>query len=514
MMPNVPSARIGSSDQRANGSLLLRKEAVRAPWPRGEAAGERTPWAALIALTIVAVILRAIGLNGGLWLDEILTLVESVRKPLAQIVTVFPGNNQHTLYSVLAHISIRAFGDEPWSLRLPSLLFGAATPLVLYFFAREFTGRIEALFAGLLLAVSYHHVWFSQNARGYSALAFFALLASWLLLRGLRRRRRVDFLCYGAVAAFGVYTHLTMVFMVIAHAVACTVLLGWPVGKNTLSQWRLPLLGFALATVLSLLLYAPLLFDVQQFFLKRTMPAAVATPTWAANAMFSGLRVGTGTVLGALAGAIVFICGLWSYLRQSRFLLALFALPGVLTLAAVLALRQPIFPRFLFFLAGFGVLILVRGALEIGARLTRQREEGALPPPVTALGVALVSLMVAISATSLAFDYRYPKQDFDAAMQFVQARRAEAEPVLTAGGAIYPYRQYYRLPWPGLTSLGQLIDIRAQGQRVWVAYTLADYIEAGTPDLMRALREECSVAEVFRGTVAGGDLTVCVLPKR
>ena len=495
-------------------SQLQAVEAGATPWFRGEAARERTPWIALIALTTLAVILRAIGLNGGLWLDEILTLVDSVRKPLAQIVTVFPGNNQHTLYSVLAHISIRTFGDHPWSLRLPALLFGAATPLVLYFFAREVTGCIEALFAGLLLAVSYHHVWFSQNARGYSALAFFALLASWLLLRGLRRGRLVDFLCYGAVAALGVYTHLTMVFMVIAHAAACTVLLGWPVGKSTLAQWRLPLIGFALAMVLSLLLYAPLLFDVQQFFLKRTMPAAVATPTWAAKAMVSGLRVGTGTALGALAGVIVFICGLRSYFQQSRFLLALFVLPGVFTLAVVLALRQPIFPRFLFFLAGFGVLILVRGALEIGSWLTRRRKEGAAPPPVTALGVALVSLMVAISAVSLDFDYRYPKQDFDAAMQFVHARRAEAEPVLAAGGAVYPYRQYYRLPWSGLTSLGQLNDIRAQGQRVWVVYTLADYIEAGTPDLMRALREECSVAEVFRGTVAGGDLTVCVLPKR
>jgi len=125
----------------------------------------------------------------------------------------------------------------------------------------------------------------------------------------------------------------------------------------------------------------------------------------------------------------------------------------------------------------------------------------------------LVALMVVVSAASLAFDYRYPKQDFAGSMRFVQARRAEGEPVLTAGGAIYPYQMYYRQPWAGVTSLAQLQKIRAQGQRVWVLYTLAEYmIEPTTPGLMQALRDECAVAAVFRGTVAGGDITVCALP--
>jgi hypothetical protein len=462
---------------------------------------------------VLAAALRAIGLDGGLWLDEIITLVDSVRQPVAQIITVFPGNNQHTLYSVLAHVSIRVFGEEVWSLRLPALLFGAATPPVLYLFAREFTGRTEALLAGLLLAVNYHHVWFSQNARGYSALAFFALLATWLLLRGLRRGKSSDFLWYGVASSLAVYTHLTMVFMVMAHAVACALLLGVPpFDKDALPRWRLPLIGFVLAAVLALALYAPLLLDVQQYFLKPSQSKEVATPQWAAMELLRGLQVGTGSAFGALAGGILFLCGLRSYFRQSRFLLALFVLPGAITVAAVVGLGQPIRPRFLFFLAGFGVLIVVRGALEVGAWLMRRWKPGAAPAPTTAFGVALVALMVVVSASSLAFDYRYPKQDFDGAMRFVQARRAEGEPVVTAGGAIYPYREYYRQPWEGVDSLEQLQKIRAQGRRVWVLYTLAEIIEASTPDLTHALHDECAVAAVFRGTVAGGDITVCALP--
>ncbi|HZI83565.1 MAG TPA: glycosyltransferase family 39 protein [Casimicrobiaceae bacterium] len=468
------------------------------------------PWVALAALTGLAVLLRTIGIGGELWLDEIHTLIESIRHPLAQIVTVFPDNNQHTLYSVLAHASIEAFGEQPWSLRLPALLFGAASPAALYLLAREFTSRFEALLSGALLAVSYHGVWFSQNARGYSALAFFALLSSWLLLRALRRGRTTDFLWYAVACALGTYTHMTMVFLVMGHAAACAVRL--PPSRGTLSAWRRPLIGFALAAALTLALYAPLLLDVQQFFLKRTMPPAVATPGWALKAVLAGLQLGMSTALAAVVGTILLLTGLWSYFRQSRFLAALFVLPAAFTIAAVLALRQPIFPRFLFFLAGFAVMIVVRGALEIGARISRRRPDGSSPAPATLVGTALVGAMVAASAASLPFDYRYPKQDFEGAMRFVEARRAPAEPVATASGATYPYLRYYGRPWEGVKTLAQLQQVRARGQRVWVLYTFADYIQADAPELMRALRDECAIAGVFRGTVAGGDVTVCTLP--
>ncbi len=43
-------------------------------------------------------------------------------------------------------------------------------------------------------------------------------------------------------------------------------------------------------------------------------------------------------------------------------------------------------------------------------------------------------------------------------------------------------------------------------------YTLADYLKASAPQLMQTLRDDCHVEAVFRGTVANGDVTVCVLP--
>ncbi|HJR35177.1 MAG TPA: glycosyltransferase family 39 protein [Gemmatimonadales bacterium] len=472
---------------------------------------ESTPWLALALVTALAGALRLIGLDSELWYDEILTVLESVRLPLSRIVTVFPGDNQHTFFSLLAHLSVGVFGEHPWSLRLPSVLLGVATVPLLYVFAREFVGRTEALLASLLLAVAYHHVWFSQSARGYAALAFFALLSSWLLLRGMRRRKPADWVWYGVAAALGVYTHLTMIFLVLSHALLCLTPLVPPrVERKQPRPWRLLILGFGLAAGFTLLLFAPVLLEVGQAVAGDSAPMASATPRWAARELWRGLQIGLGSGLAVLAGAALFLIGLWSYFRQSRFVVGMFLLPGVLTLAAAIALQRPVRPRFLFFLAGFALLIVVRGALELGRWLAHKRSPRPAEAPVA--GLVLVGMMVLLSAAAVVVNSRYPKQAFEAAMRYVEAERSEGEPVTTAGGARYPYRRYYRRPWESLESLEELQTIRAGGNRVWVVYTLKAYIANRTPDLLRTLSTECTAARVFRGTVGDGDITVCTAP--
>ena len=180
------------------------------------------PWVWLAGLTILATWLRVIGINKGLWWDEIYFLVISVRHPLAEIITLFPGDTQHPLYSILARLSVVAFGEHAWSLRLPALVFGVASIPILYLLGVSVTTRIEALLSAALLAVSYHHVWFSQNARGYTALAFWAILSTFFLLRGIQSGRRGPYVAYAVAASLGVYTHLTMVFLVVSHLFICT----------------------------------------------------------------------------------------------------------------------------------------------------------------------------------------------------------------------------------------------------------------------------------------------------
>src|SRR5262249_318850 len=148
-----------------------------------------------------------------LWLDEVLTLTHYARPALGMILTSFPDQNQHMLYSVLGHISLDCFGESAWALRLPAVLFGVASIWALYALGGRIASRTEALLAAAMMTVSYHHVWFSQNARGYTGLLFFTLLSTWLFVRGLRAGRWPLWGGYAVSVALGFWVHLTMLFV-------------------------------------------------------------------------------------------------------------------------------------------------------------------------------------------------------------------------------------------------------------------------------------------------------------
>jgi len=120
----------------------------------------------LAVILVISFFLRIYQLNAGLWLDEILTYINYARLPMGELVTTYSSENQHFLFSILARISFVVFGESGWALRLPAVFFGLGSLWALFLFARLVTDDREALLATALLAFSYHHLWFSQNARG------------------------------------------------------------------------------------------------------------------------------------------------------------------------------------------------------------------------------------------------------------------------------------------------------------------------------------------------------------
>ena len=485
----------------------------------GPVASARTPWGLLAALVVVALVVRAIALDSGLWIDEIYSLVRSFRSPFSTIVTEYWGDNHHPLYAVLAHASIATFGEAPWTLRLPAMLFGVASVPMLYALGVLVATRLEALLAAALLTVSYHHVWFSQNARGYSALAFWTLLATWALLRGLRAGERRYFVLYAVAAALGTYTHLTMVFVVAGHALAAAwvVVRGdrWAGGPG---RWREPALGFLLAGALTLALYAPMLADVRDYFLQHQSELkGISTPKWAFWEALRVLRLGLSggvAVVGLVVlagGALAVGSGLASYARRSVAIVLAFLLPAFVTVSGAALARGTMYPRFFFFMIGIAMLIVVRGAMVV-SRAVATRLGGARGEAMgTRLATALVLVVILASAASLSLNYRFPKQDFGGAMRYVLAHRQSGDVVVSAGVPTDPYSALYGQSWPRVASVDDLRKARAAGRRVWLLYTFPRYLESGAPELAAVIERDCAPARVFRGTVGGGDIIVCTM---
>ena len=475
-------------------------------------AREPVPWLWISLLVIMATILRLLALNQQLWFDEIVTLLDSARAPIWQIVTQYGGQNQHMLYSVLAHGSIGIFGEQAWALRLPAVFFGVASIPALYFFGRLVTTNREALFASALMTVNYQHVWFSQNARGYTGMLFWTLMASIFFVRCASRGNTRDWAWYGLTSALGIYTHLMMACVVAGHAVVYLWLLASRKGSGGPQprSFLLPLCGFVLCGVLSLLLYAPVIPRV----LAHTVGVARdpvnyewASPLWALAEMVRGLRTGTaGGLLAVAIGGLILLGGLLSYWRENRFTVGLMIFPGLVTAAALLATGHNFWPRFFFFEIGFVLLLVVRGAMVLGGLVSRMA--GGSEKFGLQVGMAVVLLMLLASVVPLRAEYRYPKQDYLGAMRFLDKHQQPDDLIMTVGPVTTAYQRYYLRPWALVETRSQLDAALLSGHPIWLIYAMPNSIRASQPEVWNVIESNFTVVRAFPGTLGGGTIYV------
>ena len=316
-------------------------------------------------LTVIAFLLRLPSLDSSLWLDEVLTMVHFARPPLAQIFTSFPDQNQHMLYSLLAHVSMRIFGEHAWSLRFPSVLLGIGSIWTLFLLGRRLIGETEALLACALMTVSYHHIWFSQNARGYMGLLFFTNLATWLWLEAMDGDSWYPWLGYSVAVALGLWIHMTMLFVIAAHALIFGI--AWLQSDRRPSSLFKAAAAFALCGTLSLQLYALALPEFFRTAASEVSPASEWTnPLWVVVETMRSLQVGFAGIMVVLCGGLMVLCGWFDIFRKQARAAWAMILPAVMGWRFdVLALGHNLWPRFFFFCMGFALLIVVHGAMQL-----------------------------------------------------------------------------------------------------------------------------------------------------
>lgn len=464
----------------------------------------------LTGLTLVGAALRFYRLDMPLWYDEIVTLVESVRLSLAGLVTTYGGENQHPLYSLMAHLAVAAFGEHPWVLKLPAALFGVATIPLLYVVGREASGRGEATAAAVILTVSYHHVWFSQNARGYTTVLFCVLLSTYALLQWIETRRAWLAGVFVLSTALGTYAHMTTALVAIGQALACAVAMVASGRDDRIrTAWPGVTLLFAGAAALTVLMYAPMLADIVSVMTSgKASGSSHSALSWAVSAVFQGLQVGFGAMWVIAAGMVVLAAGCLSYARQRLLVALLFVLPVIVTVGAAIVLDRPLRPRFMFFAAGFALLFTVRGAAACGAALGRVI--GARASSLARTAVAILTLVaVVLSVRSLPYGYRVPKQDYMDAVTFVERTMESGDRVIVVshGGEI-PIVRYLGRPWTRIDSGADLEAVRRDGMPVWVISTFRSYIQSGHPDLWNILTTQCAEMHKVAATVADGAIVV------
>jgi mannosyltransferase len=462
----------------------------------------------IVAILLLAAVLRLYRLGDELWFDEVVTHVRVASLDLWSIATTYESQNQHLLYSLLARGALVAFGDTPAALRAPAAVFGVLSIGAMWLLGRELLSRRQALLAAALLALSDVHVWFSQNARGYSALLAFTLLASWLLLHALRDDRRRTWIAYGVVSALGIWIHLTMLFVVVAHALS--IARRRLPGPSAARAARLagPLLGISVAGMLSLLAYAPILPAVLSVNATEGRGGGIpewSSSRWALAEVVERVRASFAHPWLALAALVFGGIGAVRALRRQPLLLELLVLPVVVALLVVVGSGHHVWPRLLFFAAGFAALLVVAGASALGETLARRLGTDAR----TSLRAGTALCVVLIVATALALPGAYgAKQRFVEAAALVDSSVRPGEIVLTAGPAAFVVEHELGRAWPKVATAAELDAASRGASGVWLVHTFPIHLRARRPEIARALDERFVEVARLGGTLHGGEVVV------
>lgn len=476
-------------------------------------------WLALIAMSCMALVLRFWNLNSDLWVDEVLTLVDYARKPFGEILTSFPNQNQHMFFSVLARASFDIFGESAWALRLPSVVFGVGSIWAMFFLARKLFGVKVALLTSALMTVSYHHIWFSQNARGYMGLLFFTLLATWFWLEALEKNKWRWYFVYAAAVVLGMWIHMTMAFVVGAHGLVYLILLLFPAlngdeDRDFSIERRAglkPFVAWLLSATVTLQLCALALPEFLRVGLhEESRNSEWTNPLWVLTETIQNLSIGfVGIPIVLAAGAFVAF-GWVKFFKRNRRGAVLMVLPPIFAGTLMLTLGHNLFPRFFFFAMGFGLLIVIHGLVELPKMAVTYF--GVLKKHQSVAnhaGVSLVTLLILASIATVPRNYALPKQNFTGAREFVESRRLPGEAVVAVSIAGKMYESYFAPQWSVAKTGADLEAIQQKNGKLWLLYTLSPEIKAFHPDIWQIIVRDYDIVKVFPGTLNGGEVFVC-----
>lgn len=488
-----------------------------------DAPERRRAYAWLLAcVTAIGLGLRLISLDSDLWLDELTPILDYGHASAWQVAISYISSNNHLLNTLLEKLSMATFGEREWAIRLPAVIWGAATVPVLYWIARQAAPRYVSLSAALLLATSYHHIFFSQNARGYSGYLFFSLLASGLLVKGLRHDRTSTWALYVVATVLNVATILISAFVFAAHAVVAGMAVLRVKHEN--APW-VPLLKrllvvFTLSAVLGFQLYAVVL--PQMYVYMRVVysdPSTGFSPF--SREMLAELARGlsSGFATGLLFGTVPFIAiagaGYVVLWKRNWMLAAGLTLPLILQAALLVGRSLTFSPRFFILALPLAMLVGALGidhAAWLGARLLGR--DARVGRRVTGV---FVTLLTVISLASLPRYYSVPKQAYRSSLAYVESLRRPAGIVIVIQLAESGVRYYG--PRYGIQNGREYFYVRTvdaldrvlveyAGRPTWLIITLPRALRLTVPDLDARIRRDWVVDRTFPGTIGDGDITV------
>ncbi len=169
-----------------------------------------------ILIFCVGVFLRLYNLGKqSLWLDEAYSVKMS--KNLITLWSEQVTDSSPPLYYSILHYWMNLFGENQFSLRLLSCIFGILLiPLIFITGTIVFNAEV-GIYAALLTAISPNHIYYSQEVRMYSLLSLLSLASFFFFYLSIKEKKNIYWVIYTFTTSICLYTHNYGIFLLFAE---------------------------------------------------------------------------------------------------------------------------------------------------------------------------------------------------------------------------------------------------------------------------------------------------------
>ncbi len=426
----------------------------------------------LAAILCLGLVLRCWNITQSFWWDEIWSTMAYATAPAVWTIMKSLGYyfNNHVLYSLMAHGSIKLLGESEVAARLPAVIMGLVGIVVAFQCFRKYLGDWCALIAAFLLAISAFHIDHSTEARGYSGLALGALLSSLYFLQALSNNTTSRWVLYVLWTVLGCYMQIFMIAVCIAQLIFFLIIFlsekaGFSSDKIALPSYGTFFRALFLAAVLTVILYAPILPTFLTNMGKVRLVNVSRMP-FLTNLLKSMLP-GIDTPLGSIMYCITICGGLYGIFKKNSifaiYLLTIIFFPLILYLSL-----NPMFmfERYFIFVLPFVLLTVGAGIVFFSQRLPQGYKTG-----FVFLCVLLIS---SIQIPSIKTVLTQDRQNYREALQFIEQAGISQDTDLVfsigyAGEHFKYYAHHTAIIFP--ENLQKLSEMAAGKQRLWCLIT-------------------------------------------
>jgi len=349
----------------------------------------------------------------------------------------------------LIQSTVSLLGTSEWSARLVPALIGVVSIPILYFLIRKMFSPTVGLVAVLLLAVSPWHLYWSQNARFYTALLLFYTLGLILFYFGIEEDRPWYLLVSLILLGLAIKERLIALFFIPVALGYLVLLRILPFEKPPGLRWRNLAVFFLPALILGSFFVGPYVLNLSGWL--AGFGYANNSPFWilAGVVYYVGIPVICMGALGALY--------LLSKKNRASLLLSLGALVPLLTIMGISFFHYTA-NRFVFISLTSWIVLASLAAMELLFQAQKSVK-------ILAVGALILLLLHPLGEDVLYYQYQNGnRENGKAAFDLVREQREDGDLVVAPNTELGDYYlQDETIGWGSL----DLARIEETGDRVW-----------------------------------------------